>query len=113
MKEIKSNQSKIINSYLINSKEEIMVRSIAEEKQIKLTEISIMDRQSNGSFIVKDRIMDTYRIARMIEPNKEKEVNTNSEVVTPVSVNNKEYKALADIDKKIMTIDSMLETLEK
>ena len=113
MKEIKSNPSKIINSYLINSKEEIMVRSIAEEKQIKLTEISIMDRQSNGSFIVKDRIMDTYRIAKMIEPNKEKEVNTNSEVVTPVSVNNKEYKALADIDKKIMTIDSMLETLEK
>ena len=115
MKEIKSNPSKIIKCYLIPSKEEIVVTSIAESKNIKLTEISIMDRQSNGSFIVKDRILDTYRSVSLVNSEmmiceKEIEVPINNGMI---SNNNREYNTLKDIDDKIMSIDRQLDDIEK
>ncbi|MBQ8219321.1 MAG: DNA topoisomerase IV subunit A [Bacilli bacterium] len=118
MKEIKSNPSKIIKSYLINSKEEIVVNSIAESKTMKLTEISIMDRQSNGSFVVKDRILDTYKLSEIISDNYDsiKIVDSNNDTTTEIkktlSNNEKEYKSLLDIDNKIMTIDEILDNIE-
>ena len=109
MKEIKSNPSKIISTYLISSKEEINIISIAEVKEVKLTEISIMDRQSNGSYIVKDRVMDTYRKVSLTE----NEVTTNEEKVVeePVPVD-KELKNLKKVDNKILTIDEILNNIE-
>jgi len=111
MKEIKSNPSKIIKSYLLSSKETITVISIAEIKELKLTEISIMDRQSNGSYIVKDRVMDTYHIATLvsdehlnIESSNDKEENT---------IVNNELKNLKKVDDQIMTIDEILNNIEK
>jgi len=120
MKEIKSNPSKIIKSYLIPTNKEIIVTSIAEEKIVKLTEISIMDRQSNGSFIVKDRVMDSYQVAIMIDEKMSRTSISVSEVDEEVtdkgkslSNNDKEYKSLKDIDNKIMTIDEILDSIEK
>ena len=109
MKEIKSNPSKIISTYLISSKEEINIISIAEVKEVKLTEISIMDRQSNGSYIVKDRVMDTYRKVSLTEnevtPNEEKVVEERIPV-------DKELKNLKKVDNKILTIDEILNNIE-
>ena len=65
MKEIKSNPSKIFDVYVMPSKEEIVVISTTGSKVMKLTEISIMDRQSNGSFIVKDRLIDTHKVVNL------------------------------------------------
>jgi len=114
MKEIKSNPSKILDCYLISAKDEITVRSIAEEKRIKLTEIAIMDRQSNGSFIVKDRIVLTYRNIDLISSNDEKKVNVSQEEVKkPIANVNKEYKSLKNIDEKMMSIDEYLNDIEK
>ena len=84
MKEIKSNPSKIIKCYLMSSKEEIIVTSIAESKKVKLTEIAIMDRQSNGSFIVKDRILDTYKVCEIIS-NKADNKTTSEDITTEIS----------------------------
>ena len=110
MKEIKSNPSKIINTYLINSKEELNVVSIAEVKRVKLTEISIMDRHSNGSFIVKDRIMNTYQIAHLITIDDIK--NNHNE--RPIIVSeDKEYKSLKNIDDKMKTIELQLDDIEE
>ena len=110
MKEIKSNPSKIINAYLINSKEELNVVSIAEVKRVKLTEISIMDRHSNGSFIVKDRIMNTYQIAHLVTMDDIK--NNHNE--RPIIVNeDKEYKSLKNIDDKMKTIELQLDDIEE
>ena len=110
MKEIKSNPSKIINAYLINSKEELNVVSIAEVKRVKLTEISIMDRHSNGSFIVKDRIMNTYQIAHLITIDDIK--NNHNE--RPIIVSeDKEYKSLKNIDDKMKTIELQLDDIEE
>ena len=110
MKVIKSNPSKIINCYLINSKEELDVVSIAEVKRIKLTEISIMDRQSNGSFIVKDRIMNTYQISHLLTSDDMKKAHDEM----PVIVNeDKEYKSLKNIDEKMKTIELQLDDIEE
>ena len=116
MKEIKSNPSKIIDCYLLPSKEELMITSIAEVKIIKLTEISIMDRQSNGSFVVKDRIIDTAKVVKMISHNDVK--NDEAKIVADedkqvVIKGNKEYKSLKNIDEKMLSIDEYLDDIEK
>ena len=104
MKIIKSNPSKIINAYIMSSKEEIGVISIAEVKEVKNTEISIMDRASNGSYIVKDRVMSTYRKAILISNEKEEPIK--EEVI------NKGLKDLRKVDDKINEVDDILNDIE-
>ena len=112
MKEIKSNPSKIIDTYLIPSKEEITVISVTGSKVLKLTEISIMDRQSNGSFIVKDKIMDTYRCASLVSNNKQENIENNNNI-SEVKKVDKELKSLKNIDEKMLSIDEYLNDIEK
>ena len=107
MKTIKSNPSKIINAYILSSKEEIGIISIAEVKEVKLTEISIMDRQSNGSYIVKDRVMSTYHKASIITNDD----ISNNEIKDDI-VDDKELKNLKKIDDKIMQVDEILNDIE-
>ena len=115
MKEIKSNPSKIIKTYLISSKEEIIVDSISGSREVKLTEISIMDRQSNGSFVVKDRVMDTHKVVDIVSQNSEDLVMNKDDSVQEKKtvVSDKETKSLKAIDDKIMTIDEILDRMEK
>lgn len=115
MKTIKSNPSKIISSYIVPKDTELVITSIAEVKPVKLTEIAIMDKQSNGSFIVKDRVLDTYRKSKLIsdndnQKNQIEEVSVSDKKDT--SNTNKEYKTLKNIDEKIMTIDEILDEIE-
>ena len=117
MKEIKSNPSKIIKTYLMPSKEEIVVNSISGAREVKLTEISIMDRQSNGSFVVKDRVMDTHKCVSIMGQHSEdlkKDTNSNEEFQDKkvIVANSKEVKSLKAIDDKIMTIDEILNSME-
>ena len=113
MKEIKSNPSKIISCYLIPTKEELVVTSIKESKTIKLTEISIMDRQSNGSFIVKDRIMNTYQIAKLVKENDLKIIDNSSNQSIKIINNDKEYKSLKNIDDVMNSIEMQLDDIEE
>ncbi len=114
MKEIKSNPSMIIKSYLISSKESIVINSIAESKTVKLTEISIMDRQSNGSFIVKDRIVNTYNVIGLTEnENVLDKMENEPEKIVKKTIVSKEMKSLEKIDDKMMTIDEILNNMEK
>jgi len=115
MKEIKSNPSKIIRTYLMPLKEEIVINSISGSKEVKLTEISIMDRQSNGSFVVKDRVMDTHKCVSIVsqysddlKKSSDEEVVDEKKFVTM----NKEAKSLKAIDDKIMNIDEILNNME-
>ena len=114
MKEIKSNPSKIISTYIIPKDEEIMVSSIAGVKNVKLTEIQIMDRQSNGSFIVKDRINGTALVAKMISE-KTVPVKEEAAIVAPINavIEDKEYKTLKNIDEKMNEIELQLDDIEE
>ena len=105
----------INNQEVIPSKEEIVITSISGNKEVKLTEISIMDRQSNGSFVVKDRVMDTHKCVSIMSQHSDDLVKSSSEVVEErkVVTNNKEIKSLKAIDDKMMTIDEILGNMEK
>ena len=112
MKEIKSNPSKVIDVYIMPSKEELVVCSVMGNKTMKLTEISIMDRQSNGSFIVKDKIVGTHRVVNLSDNgNNSKDKQTDNGIILGVN-NDKEYKSLKSIDEKMLFIDKQLDNIE-
>ena len=60
MKEIKSNPSHVVKAYVENTKSIIHVVTDNYDKDMKLTDIPIMDRYSNGSYVVKDKIRNSY-----------------------------------------------------
>ena len=111
MKEIKSNPSKIVDVYIKSVKETIMVVTDKEKKEVKLSELSIMDRYSNGSYIVKDRINYTYLISNIID----KDTMNNDMVVDTIVVKKKEDKveSLKEIDDRMMTINDLLNSVER
>lgn len=115
MKEIKSNPSKVVKVYVENPKNTIMVVSDNYTKQIKLTEIPIMDRYSNGSYIIKDKIKDSYLESTMItkedfdgleyiEDKKPEQVELNFDML------NKE--SLKQVDDKMVIINNFLDNVE-
>lgn len=107
MKEIKSNPSKIIKVYALPTKNEIAVITKNYEKELKLSEISIMDRYSNGSYIVKDKIIDTHELTKLTsKEDLEKEVEAEPVV-------EKHQESLKEIDDRMMTIDDLLKNMEK
>lgn len=128
MKEIKSNPSKIKKCYITSNKNSILILTDKGFTQVKLTEIPIMDRYSNGSYLVKHRILDTTLITSLIE--KENEIINDippkegvpiikaakeeppKKVETPSKPQEEhiiqEELNLEDIDKQIMTIDDLL-----
>ena len=108
MKEIKSNPSKIVKVYIRNNKTEIKVVTNKETRLVKLTEIPIMDRYSNGSYVVKDKIINSYLDVPYL---------TEAEIITESKNNNQEVKkdepSLKEIDDRIMTIDDLLHNVEE
>ena len=109
MKEIKSNPSKIVKVYITNTKKEINIVTTKGTKGVKLNEMPIMDRYSNGSYVVKDRVNDVY----MVEDIKSKndiEVSDITETVLPNNTNNQ--TSLKEVDDRFMTIDDLLNDIE-
>lgn len=112
MKEIKSNPSKIMDVYIEHPKNQVGIITDKETKIVKLTELPIMDRYSNGSYIVKDHIIDTYKVMPLIDKenycSKETTDNKNTKPVSPTK-----EKSLKEIDDQIMTIDDLLNNMDK
>lgn len=109
MKEIKSNPSKIISVYLKNTKSVINILTIKELKSIKLSEIPIMDRYSNGSYVVKDRVINTYEEVNMITKDV---ASTNEFVISEKSEAPISGPSLKEIDDRFMTIDDLLKNVK-
>lgn len=115
MKEIKSNPSKVVKVYVTNTKNTITVISNNYTKEIKLTEIPIMDRYSNGSYIIKDKIIDSYLQQEIktkedfegleyIEDKKPEQVELNFDML------NKE--SLKQVDDQMVIINNFLDNIE-
>ena len=60
MKEIKSNPSHIVKVYIESKETKIHLVTDNYDKDIKIIDIPIMDRYSNGSYVVKDKINTSY-----------------------------------------------------
>ena len=115
MKEIKSNPSKIVSAYVEDTKAVIHVVTDKYDKAIKLVEIPIMDRYSNGSYVVKDKIKDSYLEATVtskedfnglefIEDKKPEQTQINFDML------NKE--SLKEVDDRIIIINNFLDNVE-
>jgi topoisomerase-4 subunit A len=110
MKEIKSNPSRIINVYASSIKNVIAVITNKEVKEVKLSELSIMDRYSNGSYVVKDKVIDSYMVSEFINSdNIDKDYGVGN---TTIKKKEDEGKSLKEIDDRIMTIDDLLDNIE-
>lgn len=107
MKEIKSNPSKIVNIYLLSGKENLGIVTDNYIKYIKINDIAIMDRFSNGSYIVKDKINATFKLCDLITKDSftKKEEKDLEEPQKEVS--------LEEVDSKIFTIDDILKNINK
>ena len=120
MKEIKSNPSRVVKAYVENTKTTIHVVTDNYEKEVKLTDIPIMDRYSNGSYIVKDKIKDSYLEITTIDKDsfnnqKEKEEESKEEpkeeqVTINFDMLNKE--SLKSIDDRMVIINNFLDNIE-
>ena len=116
MKEIKSNPSHIINAYVENTKSIIHVVTENYEKEVKLTDISIMDRYSNGSYIVKDKIINSYLQIQPLEKEffdtleVQEEEEKEEQIALSFDMLNK--ASLKEVDDQIVKINNFLDNIE-
>lgn len=111
LREVKSNPQQIMKLYVGDAKHNIILISNGKEKEIKLTEIPIMDRYSTGSTIYKTKLDDVYEISSLTkdEIKEEKEI---SKPVTKEESKEKKSISLKEIDDKFMTIDDFLDNFD-
>ena len=106
MKVIKSNPSKIVNVYIANNKNVVGIISDNYSKLVKISEVSIMDRYSNGSYVIKDRINNSYMVTDLVS--EDEEVST-----THGSSDVKKDISLKEIDDELSKVDSIInDTME-
>lgn len=111
LREVKSNPQEIIKVYVGDAKRNIILNTNDKEKELKLTEIPIMDRYSTGSAISKKTIDDVHEITTLSKD----EVEVKKEVSKPVSkeeTKEKKEVSLKEIDDKFMTIDDFLDNFD-
>ncbi|MBR3162336.1 MAG: DNA topoisomerase IV subunit A [Bacilli bacterium] len=115
MKIIKSNPSHIVKAYVTNTKNTITIISDNYTKEVKLTEISIMDRYSNGSYIIKDRIIGSYLNTEILSKDNFDNLNyiedkKPEQQALSFDMLNKE--SLKQIDDKMIVINNFLDDVE-
>ena len=108
LREVKSNPQEVVKVYVNNGKQNIILNSNGKEKELKLTEIPIMDRYSVGSNISKSKIDNIYDV---IDITKDEKLDTKevSKSVTKEESKVKKEVSLKEIDDKFMTIDDFLD----
>ncbi len=106
MKVIKSNPSKIVNVYIVNNKNVVGIISDNYSKLVKISEVSIMDRYSNGSYVIKDRINNSYMVTDLVSEDEEVSITSGSSDV-------KKDISLKEIDDELSKVDSIInDTME-
>ena len=95
IRDVKTNPYHIIKAFIVTNKDHIGLKN-GEVNIIKLTELPIADRYSTGSTVNKKGLTEAFLYKTLETPNEgEKEIE-------------KEQISLADIDKRLMTIDDFL-----
>ena len=105
IRDVKTNPYYILKAFILNHKDSLVLKIGGDYKEIKVTELPIMDRYSTGSSLSKANIKNVLECAKVIdkEQNKKEELleQSKSEVVEDIS--------LEHVDEKIMTIDDFLD----
>ena len=100
VREVKTSPYKIIKTFSLDAKNYIGIKT-SEIKEIKLTELSIVDRYSTGNNISKEKIIDAFPVTSLIKKDEEIETLITEEVEKPKI-------SLKEIDERLMTIDDYI-----
>ena len=105
IRDVKTNPYYILKTFILNHKDSLVLKIGGDYKEIKVTELPIMDRYSTGSSLSKANIKNVLECAKIIdkEENKKEKLSEQDEpeVVEDIS--------LEHVDEKIMTIDDFLD----
>ena len=112
MKEVKTNPQSIIASFIIDNKKYLGLKRDEDIREIKATEIPIMERYSVGSVINKNGFDSAYIKQDLVV--KQEEITSQVEDVSKKEEKTKEKSkvSLKDIDDKMMTIDDFLDDFD-
>ncbi len=67
IKKVKSTNYKITNAISVNNRDIVSLKTDGEFKEIRTTELPIMDLSSTGSSISKTAIEETFKVAELVE----------------------------------------------
>ena len=111
LREVKSNPQEILKVFVGDAKRNILLKSNGKDKDLKLTEIPIMDRYSTGSAISKSKLDLVSDIASLTKDDIEK-TKEISKPVTKEEAKEKKEVSIKEIDDKFMTIDDFLDNFD-
>ncbi len=111
LREVKSNPQEILKVFVGDAKRNILLKSNGKDKDLKLTEIPIMDRYSTGSAISKSKLDLVSDIASLTKDDIEK-TKEISKPVTKEETKEKKEVSIKEIDDKFMTIDDFLDNFD-
>ena len=67
IKKVKSTNYKITNAISVNNRDVVSIKTDGDFKEIKTTELPIMDLSSTGSTISKTAIEESFKVAELVE----------------------------------------------
>lgn len=111
LREVKSNPQEVIKVYVSDAKHNIIINANGNDKEIKLTEIPIMDRYSTGSLVSKAKIDYVRNKAILTKDDSMMKEEISNPILKEESKKNKEL-SLKEIDDKFMTIDDFLDNFD-
>ena len=100
VREVKTSPYKIVKTFTIDSRNYLGIKT-DEINEIKLTELSIMDRYSTGSIITKKKIVDAFPVCNLIKKGDNSDASINKDVEKP-------RISLKEIDERLITIDDYI-----
>lgn len=115
MKEIKSNPSHVVNVYVENTKRVVNVVSDNYTKDIRIVDIPIMDRYSNGSYVIKDKIKNCYLEVEVISKEEFDTLDYKEEKkIEPsqISFDMLNRESLKEVDDRMVIINNFLDNVE-
>lgn len=109
IKKVKSTNYKVINAISVNNRDIVSLKTDGEFKEIKTTELPIMDLSSTGSSICKTKIEETFKVAELVE----RKIELN-QVSTPKKDEIKKEEPEIELptlkeEKKELTIDDFID----
>ena len=115
IKKVKSTNYEITNVIPVNIHDVVSLKTDGDFKEVKATEIPIMDLASTGSTISKTTIEDTFKISDLVE--RKLEEKDNSKETNQIENNNQEIEVLDETDlpktksdkTEELTIDDFIE----
>ncbi|HAB67641.1 MAG TPA: DNA topoisomerase IV subunit A [Firmicutes bacterium] len=103
IKKVKSTVYEINNAIAVNNRDMISIKIDGEFKEIKSTELPIMDLSSTGSIVSKSDVIDTFKIAELVEKKLELADGEDN------SKKQDDVKPTADDAIEELTIDDFIE----